>query len=116
MSKYELTNFPGVRAREHATRKHGVKPDKYFFIRYQFQGKRKEEGVGWTSEGWTAEKAALKLAELKNSARTGKGESRLSESRQKKQAEKEAKRKAEYLENNKPTMADLWEAYQGKLS
>ena len=61
MAKWEATNFKGVRSRQHATRKHGIQPDTYFSLRYQFDGKRKEEGLGWQSEGWTAEKAALKL-------------------------------------------------------
>jgi len=99
MARYLSTKFKGVRAREHATRKHGIKPDLYFFIRYQFDGERKEEGLGWASEGWTAEKAALKLAELKNAAKLGQGESRLSEKREvKKKADQEAlakKREAE---------------------
>lgn len=82
MSQYQSTKFPGVRTREHATRKHGIKPDRYFLIRYQADGKRKEEGLGWASEGWTAEKAALKLAELKQAAKTGQGETRLSEKRE----------------------------------
>jgi integrase len=46
---YKNTNYPGVRYREHSTRKHGLKPDRYFTIRYQRDGKRKEEGLGWAS-------------------------------------------------------------------
>ncbi len=30
--------------------------DKYFAIRYQANGKRQEEGVGWATEGWSAKK------------------------------------------------------------
>lgn len=88
MSKYKSTKYPGVRYREHKTRKHGILPDQYFFIRYQKNGKRKEEGVGWASEGWTPQKVALKLAELKTAAVTGKGEARLSDARAKIEAEK----------------------------
>jgi integrase len=98
MSQYQSTKFPGVRTREHATRKHGIRPDRYFLIRYQTQGKRKEEGLGWASEGWTAEKAAVKLAELKQAAKTGEGAKRLSEKRAaRKKADQEAaaRRKAE---------------------
>ena len=88
MAKWKSTNYPGVRYREHKTRKHGIKPDQYFSIRYQKDGQRKEEGVGWASEGWSPQKVALKLAELKEAAVTGQGESRLSEKREKVQAEK----------------------------
>ena len=88
MAKWKSTKYPGVRCREHKTRKHGIKPDQYFSVRYQKDGQRKEEGVGWASEGWTPQKVALKLAELKEAATTGEGESRLSEKREKVQAEK----------------------------
>jgi len=94
MANVKGTRYPGVRYREHKTRKHGIKPDQYFFIRYQKDGKRKEEGIGWASEGWTAGEVALELDKLKKSAKTGKGESRLSEARAKAQAEKERAQKA----------------------
>jgi len=90
---WKSTKYPGVRYREHKTRKHGIRPDQYFSIRYQKDGKRKEEGVGWASEGWSPQKVALKLAELKEAAVTGQGESRLSERREKVQAEKEQRQK-----------------------
>lgn len=89
MAKWNSTKYPGVRCREHKTRKHGIRPDQYFAIRYQKDGQRKEEGVGWASEGWTPQKVALKLAALKAAATTGEGETRLSEARAKAEAEKE---------------------------
>lgn len=92
MSKWIKTKFPGVRYYKHPTRKHGVKFDQYFSIRYQRDGKRIEEGLGWSSdkkEQWTEEKAALKLAGLISAYDLGKKEpTRLSEARQ---AEKERK-------------------------
>ena len=92
MAKWLSTKFPGVRYREHKTRNHGIRKDRYFAIRYQADGDRKEEGVGWWSEGWTAEKAALLLSDLKNSYRQGKGEDRLFERRLKAKAEQEKQR------------------------
>jgi len=80
--KWLSTKFPGVRYRTHPTRKYANKPDKYFAIRYQAKGKRKEEGLGWSSEKWTAEKAALALAELKKAHTTGEGPARLTEKRE----------------------------------
>lgn len=75
-AKWIGTKFKGVRYYEHPTRKHGVVRDKYLSIRYQRNGKRTEEGIGWTSEldpkdnkKWTPEKAALLLAELKEAAK-----------------------------------------------
>jgi len=47
MAKWIKTNFPGVRYRQHDTRKHGAKWDQYFTIRYKHSGKEKEEGLGW---------------------------------------------------------------------
>lgn len=102
MAKWNSTKYPGVRFREHKTRKHGIRPDQYFAIRYQKDGKRKEEGVGWASEGWTPSKVALKLAELKTAATTGEGENRLSEARAKVEDEKQqeqARLKQEEAEN-----------------
>lgn len=87
-TKWKPTKFPGVRYREHPTRKHGVPKDKYFSIRYQKDGKRKEEGLGWASEGWTVTKAALILAELKSANATGNGPTRLSEKREQAETEK----------------------------
>ena len=81
-TRWKSTKFPGVRYREHSTRKHGVRMDRYFAIRYQSDGQRKEEGLGWASQGWNIQKAALVLAELKNAQTTGVGPKRLSEKRE----------------------------------
>lgn len=81
MAKWHSTKFKGVRYREHPTRKHGILADRYFAIRYQKDGKRREEALGWASEKWTSEKAALTLADLKNAARTGEGHDRLAKKR-----------------------------------
>ena len=64
-AKWKKTKYPGVRYYEHATRKHGIRKDRYYAIRYQKEGKRKEEGLGWASKGWTAEEANVELSELK---------------------------------------------------
>lgn len=65
--KRQTTKFPGVRFREHPTRKYGIRPDRYFTIRFQRQGKQVEEGLGWASAGWTVERAAAVLGDLKRS-------------------------------------------------
>ena len=62
MSYWQQTRFPGVRFREHASRKINGRPDKYFTVRYRtIDGKRKEESLGWASEGWTPAKANAEL-------------------------------------------------------
>ncbi len=91
-TKWVKTKFPGVRYRQHPTRKHGVKFDRYYAIRYQKDGTRKEEGLGWASESWTEEKAALTLAELKQAKTTGKGEASLKERRRIVREEEEQKK------------------------
>lgn len=88
------TSFVGVRYREHETRRHGVRPDRYFSVRYKLNGRDKEEGLGWSSQGWTAQKAAEKLAKLKEAQRTGEGCVTLAEKRQ----EAEDRRRAEEVE------------------
>ena len=97
--KWQSSRFPGVRFYEHPTRRHGVRADKYFAIRFQIQGHRKEEGLGWSSQGWSEKKAADALAELREAARRGEGPVSLAEKREiakaQRQAEKEAKSQAE---------------------
>lgn len=88
---WKQTKHEGVRFREHPTRKHGVKPDQYFAIRYRVAGVRREEALGWASQGWSAAKAAQTLADLKKAATTGEGATSLAEKRE----QAEAQRKAE---------------------
>ena len=77
------TKYPGVRYREHPTRRKGGKPDRYFFIRYyDAQGKRHEEGLGWSSEGWTAEQASRVLGDIRSNIRLGTGPASLADKRQ----------------------------------
>jgi len=95
-NEYHKTKFPGIRYREHETRKHGVGKDRYFAMRYQVGGKRKHEGIGWASEKWTAEKAANELAALKKAHTLGEGPASLAEKRalDRERREKEAQEKA----------------------
>lgn len=64
-NQWYKTKFPGVRYREHETRKHGIQPDKYYTITYKYDGKTKTESVGWASNGIKAQDAANVLSELK---------------------------------------------------
>ena len=96
------TIYPGVRYREHSSRRFNGLPDRYFFIRYRLHGKLKEEGLGWASEGWNAKKASGVLAKLKESHATGDGPQTLGEKRQlasekKEREEADKKRKAREL-------------------
>ncbi len=110
MKRY-ATRFPGVRFREHKTRKYNGEPDKYFMIRYQNSGKRKEEALGWASEGWNAQKAAVELAALKKAHTLGTGPHSLQEKREADTARREAERIAhELAEKENLSFADYFKA------
>ncbi|MGD0663760.1 MAG: site-specific integrase [Syntrophorhabdales bacterium] len=93
------TEFPGVRYKQHATRKSGIKFDRYYSILYRLNGKLREEGLGWASAGWTAQKASIELSKLKEAQRLGQSGQTLQEKREaertRQEAEKAAKEKAE---------------------
>jgi site-specific recombinase XerD len=71
LMNWQNSEYRGVRFREHETRAHGIAKDKYFVIRYRFDGKRHEEPLGWATEGMSAKKAFLILSELKQNQATG---------------------------------------------
>jgi integrase len=99
------TRYPGVRYREHGTRKWNGQPDRYFMLRYRLEGKLKEEGLGWASKGWNAFKASEKLNELKANQRTGEGPRTLAEKRRMaEEKELEEKRKAQAEARKKITL------------
>lgn len=89
-TKWQKTQFPGVRYREHPTRKHNGRPDRYFTIRYKIDGKLKEEALGWASQRWNAQKASLLRNELIRGHKTGDGPRTLSEKRLLAKNEREA--------------------------
>lgn len=105
-------NFPGVRFREHPTRKHGVKKDQYFTIRYKVPtGEKNEKGqdikklteevVGWASEGWTVATAYDLLSELRKNHKAGRKPYTLKEKRElgeERQAEEQAAREQAEME------------------
>ncbi|MCK9228809.1 MAG: site-specific integrase [Syntrophorhabdaceae bacterium] len=108
MSKWVKTKFPGVRYREHNTRKHGVKKDQYFTIRYKLKGMDKEEGLGWASDGWTVSKAYGHLLELKENKKVGEGPQTLKEKRDLEEARREqAEKKRIETEKENTTFGDF---------
>ena len=88
--KWQTSDYPGVRFREHPTRKHGVKKDRYFSIYYRINGKRKEEVLGWSSKGWSEKKANNILSELQENHRIGSGTQTLKQMRQLEDNKREA--------------------------
>ena len=95
MARWIKSKHPGIRYREHDTRRHGVgnKPDRYYTIFYKLEGKMVEESVGWASQGMTEKKASAILAELQENHRRGTGPRTLKE--------KKALAAAERLEQEK---------------
>ena len=106
--KWVKTEHRGIRFREHQTRKHGIRKDRYYSIRYKLNGKDVEEGLGWETE-WKArqketgrsleQEAILRLSEVKSNQRSGEGPITLREKRdlaeQKREVEREeAERRA----------------------
>ena len=121
MSKYIKTKHTGVRYKEHPTRRHGARPDRYYSIRFKLDGKDVEEALGWESE-WKLkrdrdisleEHAVSRLIELKRNRRGGSGPATLRELR----SENETKREADAAKLRQEaaatkTLSEYWqEAY-----
>lgn len=107
--KWIKAKSPGVRFREHESRKHGVRFDRYYSIRYKLNGKDKEEGLGWASQGWTEQKAVERLAELKQNQRTGEGPQSLAEKREIAEQKKIAKQEElKRKENESLSFSDIF--------
>lgn len=103
MAKWINSSRPGVRCREHQSRKHGVKKDRYFVIYYRFNGKRKEEAIGWASKGWTEKKATALLSEIEENQRIGQGPQTLYEMRAVENTKKEQLQKTA-MENKRKAL------------
>ena len=107
--KWIRTEFNGLRYKEHPSRKHGVKPDRYYNIRFQSDGQAVDQSLGWASEGMTLHKAMLVLADLKEELRLGKGSGKLSDRRKaQREAEEAAKAAALEQERRAITYADFF--------
>lgn len=99
--KWVKTEHKGVRYREHPTRKHGVRKDRYYSIRYKLNGKDAEEGLGWET-AWKAKhketgrsleaEAILRLSEVRSNQRFGEGPVTLREKRGLAEQERETQR------------------------
>ena len=108
--KWFKTSFLGVLYREHSTRKHGIRTDRCYCIRYKIDGKDKEEVVGWSSGGITQEIAFNRLSELRENLRSGLGAKTLKEKRLLAKAEEEAERQPKLLEEKQNiSLRDYWE-------
>ncbi|TWI74361.1 site-specific recombinase XerD [Desulfobotulus alkaliphilus] len=101
--KWFTTKHKGLRYREHETRKHGVRRDRFYQYRLMENGIRVQESFGWLSEGWTEEACLLEVAKLKQARRTGEGEITLKDRR------KKALDKRTEQERKAITFGEVWE-------
>lgn len=67
------TKYEGVRWYKHPTRKHGVRFDRRFGIRFYRHGRQYESLLGWESEEWSEEKAFIKRQEYYENLKKGGG-------------------------------------------
>jgi integrase len=106
------TAAPGIRFREHESRKRGVRPDRYFTLRISVGGRQIEEALGWASEGWTVKRAQEELGRLREAARTGVGPATL---REKRQAERRRIADETVRARQERTVAELWDRYNKEV-
>jgi len=116
MSGRSKTIAPGIRIRDHATRKHGKRPDRYFTLRFSVGGSQIEEALGWASSGWTLARAQEEMGKLREAKRTGEGPATL---RERSQAMRLAERKSAEAEERRrrleKTVDDLWDRYSKEV-
>jgi integrase len=111
-----ITVAPGIRCREHPTRRHGVRPDRYFTLRISINGRRVEEALGWASEGWTLKRAQEELGKLRAAARTGEGPTTLREQAEaKRRAERQKAEEEAVRRRHQKAVADLWDRYSKEV-
>src|SRR5712691_6022355 len=116
MASKWITMAPGIRCRDHATRKHGVRPDRYFTLRFSIDGRQVEEALGWACDGWTLQRAQEELGKIRTAKRTGEGPVTLRE-------KADAKRRSERLRveeevataRREKTVVDLWDRYSKEV-
>ncbi len=105
-----ISASPGVRYREHGTRRHGKKPDRYWCVQYRRNGQTINEAIGWWSQGASQAQAEELLSQLRRNWRTGDGPQSLKEMREKGQAEREAVAAEHALEESRSiTLTEFWE-------
>lgn len=96
-----ITASKGVRYKEHESRKHGKRYDRYYVLQYKRQGKVYNEAIGWNSDGVTQAECERLLATLREHWRLGTGPQTFAEMRQSNievaEAEKKEKEQAASL-------------------
>jgi integrase len=111
-----ITAAPGIRYRQHPTRKHGARFDRYFTLRRSVNGRQVEEKLGWASEGWNLARAQEQLIRLRQADRTGKGPATLRQEREaNRRAEQQRAEQEAAQARRERTVADLWDRYSKEV-
>ena len=102
-----------IRYREHKTRKHSQKPDRYWCLKFRLDGRDMTEAVGWWSEGVSKAKCLEILAEMRRNQRTGRGPRTWRELRESEKAHSVASQAAEESAKEAAlksslTLAEFW--------
>jgi integrase len=107
-----ITAVPGIRYRQHKSRKHGARLDRYFTLRFSVDGRQIEEALGWSSDGWTVARAQEELSRLRKAKRTGAGPATLrQEAEANRRAERQRAEEEAAAARRQKTVADLWSRY-----
>src|SRR5262249_4975180 len=116
MAKWK-TVAPGIRYREHESRRHGKQADRYYTLRHTVNGRQAQESLGWASEGWTVARAQVELGKLLEAKRTGEGAQSLRERRDQRlrQAQQQAEAEA-YRQRSEKRVSDLWARYDAEIA
>ena len=116
MANKWITAAPGIRYRQHKSRKHGARLDRYFTLRFSVDGRQVEEALGWASEGWTVPRAQEELSRLRKAKRTGEGPATLrDEAEVNPRAEQRRADEEAALARRQKTLADLWDRYSKEV-
>ena len=102
----------GLQYREHRTRKHGIRFDRYYRGRYTIDGTTVTIGFGWESQGWTKNRSLDKLREFRRNAQKGIKPRNLKEERElQEQKRKEDELKAEVERKKNITLEEVAQRY-----
>ncbi|MBE1426729.1 integrase [Desulfomicrobium macestii] len=110
--EWKKTKYEGIRYREHPTRQHGVRKDRYYVLRQRVNGRRVEEALGWESQGFNLQKVREIQSALLLAAKTGSGPRTLAEMRAAdEQARKREEENKEIERNKSISISDYWDTY-----
>ena len=98
-----------LRYREHKSRKHGQRPDRYWSLHYTLSSRSHTEGVGWWSQGISQASCRELLVELQKNWRTGAGPQTLKELREADRAAKPEVPAATESRETSPSLREFWQ-------